>query len=108
MWSFFFGFRAPQVALVERNLSTNARDEGDVGSIPGWGKSPEKEMATRSSMLAWEIPWTEEPNGLQSTAKSWAQLSRFIYFLIFIYLAAQVLCGLSGSVVTNSLRPHGL
>ena len=27
----------------------------------------EKEMTTRSSMLAWEIPWTEEPGGLQST-----------------------------------------
>ena len=26
----------------------------------------EKEMTTRSSMLAWEIPWTEEPGGLQS------------------------------------------
>ena len=26
----------------------------------------EKEMATRSSILAWEIPWTEEPGGLQS------------------------------------------
>ena len=28
--------------------------------------SPEKEMATHSSILAWEIPWTEEPGGLQS------------------------------------------
>ena len=27
----------------------------------------EKEMATHSSILAWEIPWTEEPGGLQST-----------------------------------------
>ena len=27
---------------------------------------PEEEMATRSSVLAWEIPWTEEPGGLQS------------------------------------------
>ena len=27
----------------------------------------EKELATHSSMLAWEIPWTEEPGGLQST-----------------------------------------
>ena len=27
----------------------------------------EKEMATRSSILAWEIPWTEEPGGLQFT-----------------------------------------
>ena len=28
--------------------------------------SPEKEMATHSSILAWKIPWTEEPSGLQS------------------------------------------
>ena len=27
---------------------------------------PEKEMATHSSIVAWEIPWTEEPGGLQS------------------------------------------
>ena len=32
----------------------------------GWEDSPEKEMATHSSILAWEIPWTEEPGGLQS------------------------------------------
>ena len=31
-----------------------------------WVRSLEKEMATRSSILAWEIPWTEEPGGLQS------------------------------------------
>ena len=32
------------------------------------GEGPlEKEMATNSSILAWEIPWTEEPGGLQST-----------------------------------------
>ena len=31
------------------------------------GEDPlEKEMATHSSILAWEIPWTEEPSGLQS------------------------------------------
>ena len=34
---------------------------------PGLGWSPAKEMATYSSTLAWEIPWTEEPGGLQST-----------------------------------------
>ena len=44
----------------------------DPGLIPGWGRSPggedplEKEMATHSSILAWRIPWTEEPGGLQS------------------------------------------
>ena len=32
----------------------------------GWGDPLEKEMATDSSMLAWEIPWTEVPGGLQS------------------------------------------
>ena len=36
--------------------------------VPALGqKDPlEKEMATHSSILAWEIPWTEEPSGLQS------------------------------------------
>ena len=42
------------------------------------GEDPlEEEMATHSSILAWEIPWTEKPGGLQSTGsqKSQAQLS---------------------------------
>jgi len=34
--------------------------------IPGSGRSPGKGMATHSSILAWRIPWTEEPGGLQS------------------------------------------
>ena len=38
---------------------------GDTGSIPGSGRSPGKEITTHSSVLAWEIPWTEEPDGLQ-------------------------------------------
>ena len=33
----------------------------------GWEDPLEKEMATHSSILAWRIPWTEEPGGLQST-----------------------------------------
>ena len=32
----------------------------------GWEEALEKEMALHSSILAWEIPWTEEPAGLQS------------------------------------------
>ena len=32
----------------------------------GWKDPLEKGMATHSSILAWKIPWTEEPNGLQS------------------------------------------
>ena len=41
---------------VVKNLSTNA---GDLGSIPESRRSPEAGMATHSSILAWEIPWTE-------------------------------------------------
>ena len=39
----------------------------------GWEDSLEKEMATHSSILAWEIPWTEKPNGLQSMAPQKSQ-----------------------------------
>ena len=47
-----------------RNLP--AMEETQVQSLGG--EVPlEKEMATHSSILAWEIPWTEEPGGLQST-----------------------------------------
>ena len=46
-----------------KNLPANA---GDAGSIPGWEDPLEEGMATHCSILAWEIPWTEEPGGLQS------------------------------------------
>ena len=40
---------------------------GDLGSIPGLGRSPGEGNGNHSSILAWWIPWTEEPGGLQST-----------------------------------------
>ena len=48
---------------VVKNLPAMARL---VGSIPGSEDPLEKEMAIHSSVLAWEIPWTEDPGGLQS------------------------------------------
>ena len=39
---------------------------GKVGMILGQEDPLEKEMATHSSILAWRIPWTEDPGGLQS------------------------------------------
>ena len=42
-----------------------ALQETQVQSL-GWEDPLEKEVATHSSVLAWEIPWTEEPGGLQS------------------------------------------
>ena len=46
-----------------KNPLSNA---GDVGSSPGSGRSLEKEIATHSSILAWEIPWIKESDTLQS------------------------------------------
>ena len=52
------------VAQIVKNLS--AVQETWVQSL-GREDSLEKGMATHSSVLAWRIPWTEEPGGLQST-----------------------------------------
>ena len=51
------------VGQMVKNLST--RQETRIQSL-GWEDPLEKGMATHSSMLAWRIPWTEEPGGLQS------------------------------------------
>ena len=48
---------------VVKNPPANA---GDAGLIPGSGRSPGGGNGNHSSILAWEIPWTEEPGGLQS------------------------------------------
>ena len=45
---------------------TIAGNVREVGSIPGSGRSLEEEMATCFSSLAWKIPGTEGPGGLQS------------------------------------------
>ena len=39
----------------------------------GWEDPLEKGMATHSNILAWRIPWTEEPGGLQSTGLQWVR-----------------------------------
>ena len=51
------------VAQTVKNLP--AMQETWVQSL-GWEDALEKEMATHSRILAWRIPWTEEPGGLQS------------------------------------------
>ena len=43
----------------------SACNVGDLGLILGWEDSLEKETATHSNILAWRIPWTEEPDRLQ-------------------------------------------
>ena len=43
----------------------SACNAGDLGSIPGLGRSLERGMATHSSILVWRLPWTEKPGRLQ-------------------------------------------
>ena len=49
-----------------KNTAANAGDIRDAGMTPGSEDPLEEEMATHSGILVWEIPWTEEPGGLQS------------------------------------------
>ena len=56
----------PQASLVAQTVKCLPADrETRVRSL-GWEDPLEKEMATHSSTLAWKIPWTEEPDRLQS------------------------------------------
>ena len=50
-------------------VKASACKVGDPGSVPGWGRSPGEGMATHSSILAWRMPWTEEPGRLQSVGQ---------------------------------------
>ena len=63
IYTYTWGF--PGGTVVE-NPPVNAGDTGDVGSVPGMGSPLEEEVVTHSSILAWKIPWTEEPGGLHS------------------------------------------
>ena len=71
-----------------------AMQETRVWSL-GWGDSLEKEMATHSSILAWEILWTEEPGGLQSKGSqsrtwlsdwAWEQLTHTYHMYLWAWL----------------------
>ena len=45
---------------------SDSKESGDLGSIPGSGSYPGEGNGNPISILAWRIPWTEEPGGLQS------------------------------------------
>ena len=61
-----------------RNPPANAGDVSDGVLSLGWEDPLEEGLATHSSILAWRIPWTEEPGGLsgvQRVAKSGARMN---------------------------------
>ena len=60
---------SPPLSTAEGSVADGGSDGkasvynvGDPGSIPGLGRSPGEVMATHFSILAWQIPWTEEPD----------------------------------------------
>ena len=62
---------------MEKNPLANAGHIRDMVRSLGWEDAMEKGAATHSSILAWRIPWTAEPGGLQSIgSKSQTQLKR--------------------------------
>ena len=54
------------MAFMVKNPSASVGDARNQCSSLRWEDPLEREMATHSSVLAWEIPWREEPGGLQS------------------------------------------
>ena len=72
--------------MAQRIKRLPATRETRVRSV-GWEDPLEKEMATHSSILAWTIPWTEEPGGLQSTGLQRAGLHFHFHFLQGLGLA---------------------
>ena len=54
------------MALAVKNLPASAGGLRDMGLIPWWEDPLGEGVSTHSSILAWRIPWTEEPGRLQS------------------------------------------
>ena len=75
--------------MVQRVKRLLTRQETSVRSL-GREDPLEKEMATHSGILAWRIPWTEEPGIVHGVAKSRTRLSDFTF--LFYLKPTSVLC----------------
>ena len=116
-----FGCRYHWVSLVAQVVKNPpARQETRVWFL-GWEDPLEKGMANHSSILAWEIPWTERPGGLQSmglqrVGHDWvtnALHTHFFRFHFFLVLISNVIChchtfeeSISYSLDHEEFAPH--
>ena len=66
--------------LRSSEVKASACNVGELGSIPGLGRSPGEEMETHSSILAWKVTWTEEPGGLYSTGSKESDTTERLHF----------------------------
>ena len=92
-------FGASQVAQRIKRLP--AMQETGVRPL-GWEDPLEKEMAAHSSILAWRIPWTEEPGGPRKESDTTEWLHFHFLSLVYSQLCKQLLLLFSCSVVSNS------
>ena len=68
---------------------------GDSSSVPGSGRSPGKRNSHLCSILAWEIPWTEDPGGLHPTGSQRVHVYIHIYacnIYMFVYMHVIYMC----------------
>ena len=63
-WTQLNGFHTHPNGSVVKEYICNAEDEGHAGLIPGREDPLDEEMVIHSNILAWKIPWTEEPGSL--------------------------------------------
>ena len=67
----------PPMLVAQMVKSLPAIQETRIQSL-GWEESLEKEMATHSYILAWEIPWTQEPGGWQSMGLQRVNMTKWL------------------------------
>ena len=97
----FFALRASLVAQVVKNLP--AMQETWVRSLSQ--EDPlEMEMAIHSSILAWRIPWTEEPDGLQTTGLQKLDTTKWLTHNEYNGKATQVLVTHENKNQCNSIH----
>ena len=78
-----------KLVKVVKNLPASA---GDMGSIPESGRSPEGKHGNPLHILAWRIPWTEEPGGLQSMGSQREDMTELMSTHAYIHLPSNSKC----------------
>ena len=77
-------------SLVAQTVKKLLLIQGTWVQSLGWENPLEKGMATHSSILAWRIPWTKEPDGLQSMelqSQTWLSDQNFPFFFFFFMIS---------------------
>ena len=91
---------------VVKESICNVEDEGHTGLIPGQEDPLKEEMVTHSNILAWKIPWTEEPGslqsmGLQRVRYDWATKHTHIFNSIISQTAPSKMSKILESILPN-------